>query len=160
MRILKQFLFFILFLIPELIYAQTSFIDKDLRIINARNSIVKLLLKDQEFGDPGKHNLNYFYNEIYITKEIELFHNNLLLIRFGSLSPHGQNYWGILQKNKTFLFHYSSNGKDSHDDLLNYLNKSEINTRKTILDYLARYAQDEYNGIEIIDEKDTTRLHK
>jgi hypothetical protein len=114
---------------------QGKLIDKDKRVVAVRDSIVRKLSDEQEF-DRGHKAAFQYYNRIYITKRLEIFDQDLLLVKFGTRSSRTKPYWGLLKKGKNFLFHYAANDKDNHADLLSYLNSYDSKTRGVILEYL------------------------
>lgn len=127
---------------------KSKLIDQDKRVLAIRDSVVRKLGSENEFDRKRKATFQH-YGSIYITKELELFGEDLLLIRFGTTSPHGRHYWGLLKKGNPFLFHYAANDQESHTDLLNYLNDYDSNIKNVILGYLKLYAQNDYQSAKL-----------
>lgn len=78
--------------------------------------------------------------------------NNVLLVRFFSLSSHANNYWGTLETNSKFLFYFN---KKNNLDVDKYLERYNLKTQKIILNYIKIF--DEWDHPEskenqIIDE--------
>ncbi|WP_207421173.1 hypothetical protein [Desertivirga brevis] len=92
------------------------FIDKDQRIANSQDSIFKYLIAEKQFSDTRKElKLRNYEDRFFIRKCLEIYlHNSqtsLLLISFGANSDHADHFWGLLGKDKNYLF-YSLNDPD------------------------------------------------
>jgi len=97
-------------------YAQKGqYVEKDYRILKYEKGIIQLLIKEKqipEIGSPFK--IEDYEQKLFVKKCLEIYldkPNNILLVRFGSLSDHNDKYWGVLSHKKAFLF-YGTSDKD------------------------------------------------
>lgn len=131
---------FALFFFMSILYGQkVNYIDKDYRIKKYQKEMIKYLIEHNQFGTKKNNviKINEYAGKIGIIKVMEIFpispeKNNILLVRFFSLSSHASNYWGILEENSNYLFYFSQSNKSEID---NYLQKYNMKTQKIILDY-------------------------
>ena len=150
-------LFFCMFYL----YGQTTanYVDRDYRIKKYHKEMIEYLIKDNQFGTQNAREIKVseYVGKIGIVKIMEIFpvlpeKNNVLLVRFFSLSSHANNYWGILEANSKCLFYFN---KSNNFEVDNYLQRYNVKTQKIILNYIKIF--DEWDHPEakenrIIDE--------
>lgn len=96
-------------------FGQVGFnVAKDSRIEKFQRDIVQYLLDQKQlFGNRNPSKIEDLYPLLLVRKEMELFSEDgsqkILLIRFSTLSDHGDEFWGVLmEKEKNFFY----NNKD------------------------------------------------
>ncbi|WP_343617888.1 hypothetical protein [Flavobacterium sp.] len=155
--ILSFGLFFSMFYL----YGQTkvNYVDRDYRIKKYQKDMIEYLIENNQFGTKSSRGIKVseYVGKIGIVKIMEIFpispeKNNILLVRFFSLSSHANNYWGILETNSKFLFYFN---KKNNFEVDKYLERYNLKTQKIILNYIKifdEWDQPESKENQIIDE--------
>jgi hypothetical protein len=100
---MKNIIILLLLVFPVCVYSQSGYhITKDIRIQKVQHEVVGFLLKEKQLSvkQPDTKEMSKYLGGIYIIKQIEFYSgcNEMMLINFGALSDHGNNYWGLISK--------------------------------------------------------------
>ncbi len=109
----NNFIFILIFILPIGLFAQSGkYINKDKRIKKTKDEIIRFLIEKKDLSG-AKKNLSAYYSRVYINKEVEFASrcNNALIVKFGALADHSQEYWGVIfsVKNKDTIYILKSN---------------------------------------------------
>ncbi len=134
---MKKFIFILIFILPITLYAQSGYyISKDRRVDRTKDDIIRFLVEKKELS--GATSLSSYYPKVYINKELEFTNNcnNALIVKFGSLGDHAQEYWGVISsiKNKESIYIIKNN--ESAESLSSQLLNCDTARSKVILYYI------------------------
>lgn len=127
-----------IFILPLGLYAQSSYyINKDSRISSTKDEIIRFLIEKKDLSG-AKKNLSAYYSKVYINKEFEFASscNNALIVKFGTIADHSQEYWGVIFsiKSKDTLYILKSN--ESAESLSAQFSNCDTARSKAILYYI------------------------
>jgi hypothetical protein len=142
-KLMKKLKYILLILLGLGFYTSSAQkVKLDKRVVAIRDSVVGRLINEKQYHRQYKAIFQY-YGITYIKRELELFEDSLLLVRFRATNPNSKQYWGLIKKDDNLLFHYKQNENDNNLELAKYLSKCKSNTKKVILSYLNLYTQDD-----------------
>lgn len=117
-------------------FGQTGYyVSKDYRIKKHQKSIVEFLIVNKQFTiNKTPFQVRNYEGKMFVSKEIELFHQNILVVRFGSLGDHADQYWGVLTKDTYILMDIEKEADKKR--LSVFLNDYDLQTKTTICTYI------------------------
>lgn len=122
MKVLLAIIIVFILATPYASAQQIQLIAKDKRIAKYQDSLIKYLLSIQQLDKTGPvYKATDYQNKIYVAKHLEFYGPDVLLIKFGNLSSHGWDCWGVLSDTGIHLFTNVNNAafqKFTHDNAM------------------------------------------
>lgn len=118
------------------------YVDKDHRIKAYQESMIGFLVAKKQFtSNQTPFRIEDYQSKMYVRKELEIFSDSLLVVRFGSLGDHADKFWGVLGEKDKLLLIYD---RESEIRLVEFLDKYSPLTKHSVLTLIKCAFQNEH----------------